>query len=179
MQRMQEMWVWFLNVGRFSGEGNSDPLQYSCLGNPMDRGAWWATVHGVRVGHDWSTKQQLCSLLFTPLLLFNYMFLYHSPQTNFQCRKFTSSQHSLFPQSISALTFYKPSWHLCTKPGSLCSGHNETSKRTSLNYSCLSVRGTAFFIWQNGNRFHTRAKCMFCILLVPYIPTSSILKTCS
>ena len=31
----------------FSGEGNSTPLQYSCLGNPMDRGAWWAAVHGV------------------------------------------------------------------------------------------------------------------------------------
>ena len=29
------------------GEGNGDPLQYSCLENPMDRGAWWATVHGV------------------------------------------------------------------------------------------------------------------------------------
>jgi len=28
-------------------EGNSNPLQYSCLGNPMDRGAWWAAVHGV------------------------------------------------------------------------------------------------------------------------------------
>ena len=31
--------------GRFPGEGNSNPLQYSCLGNPKDRGAWWATVH--------------------------------------------------------------------------------------------------------------------------------------
>ena len=30
-----------------SGEGNSNPLRYSCLGNPKDRGAWWATVHGV------------------------------------------------------------------------------------------------------------------------------------
>ena len=29
------------------GEGNCNPLQCSCLGNPMDRGAWWATVHGV------------------------------------------------------------------------------------------------------------------------------------
>ena len=28
-------------------EGNGNPLQYSCLGNPLDRGAWWATVHGV------------------------------------------------------------------------------------------------------------------------------------
>ena len=29
------------------GEGNGNPLQYSCLGNPMDGGAWWAAVHGV------------------------------------------------------------------------------------------------------------------------------------
>ena len=33
--------------GRSPGEGNSNPLQYSCLENPMDTGAWWATVHGV------------------------------------------------------------------------------------------------------------------------------------
>ena len=33
--------------GRSPGEGNGNPLQYSCLENHMDRGAWWATVHGV------------------------------------------------------------------------------------------------------------------------------------
>ena len=33
--------------GRSPGEENGNPLQYSCLENPMDRGAWWATVHGV------------------------------------------------------------------------------------------------------------------------------------
>ena len=33
--------------GRSPGEGNSNPLQYSCLENPMDGGGWWATVHGV------------------------------------------------------------------------------------------------------------------------------------
>ena len=33
--------------GRTSGEGNDNPLQYSCLKNPMDRGAWWATVQRV------------------------------------------------------------------------------------------------------------------------------------
>ena len=39
------------------GGGNGNPLQYSCLENPMDRGAWWATVYGVaRVGHDLATK---------------------------------------------------------------------------------------------------------------------------
>ena len=33
--------------GRCPGEGNGNPLQYSCLENPMDGGTWWATVHGV------------------------------------------------------------------------------------------------------------------------------------
>ena len=33
--------------GRSPGEGNGNPLQYSCLESPMDRGAWWAIVHGV------------------------------------------------------------------------------------------------------------------------------------
>ena len=34
-------------LGRYPGGGHGNPLQYSCLENPMDRGAWWATVHGV------------------------------------------------------------------------------------------------------------------------------------
>ena len=46
--------------GRSPGEGNGYPLQYSCLENPMDRGAWWATVQGVtRVGHNLVTKPPL------------------------------------------------------------------------------------------------------------------------
>ena len=36
-----------LGLGRSPGEGNGNPLQYFCLGNSMDRGALWATVHGV------------------------------------------------------------------------------------------------------------------------------------
>ena len=45
-------------LGFSIGEGNGTPLQYSCLENPMDRGAWWAAVHGVEstvslgVGHN-------------------------------------------------------------------------------------------------------------------------------
>ena len=40
-------------LGRSPGERNGNPLQYSCLENPMDRGAWWATAYGPqRVGHD-------------------------------------------------------------------------------------------------------------------------------
>ena len=46
--------------GRSPGEENVNPLQYSCLGNSRDSGAWWATVHGVTKnnGHNLATKQQ-------------------------------------------------------------------------------------------------------------------------
>ena len=44
-------------LGRSPGEGNGNPLQNSCLENPMDRGAWQATAHWVtRVGHDFVSK---------------------------------------------------------------------------------------------------------------------------
>ena len=44
-------------VGNSLGGGNGNALWYSCLGNPMDREAWWATVHGVtRVGHNLVTE---------------------------------------------------------------------------------------------------------------------------
>ena len=44
-------------LGRSPGEGNGNPLQYSCLGNPMDRGAWQAIVH--RVAQSWTRLKQL------------------------------------------------------------------------------------------------------------------------
>ena len=45
--------------GRSAGEENGNPVQYSCLENPTDRGAWWATAREVaRVGHDLATKLQ-------------------------------------------------------------------------------------------------------------------------
>ena len=39
-------------LGRSPEEGNSNPLQWACLGNPTDRGAWWSTVHGVTKESD-------------------------------------------------------------------------------------------------------------------------------
>ena len=65
--------------GRSPGEGNGNPLQYSCLENPMDRGVWWATVHGVAQSQmrlsdltfinnskmlDWQRHQSLSCAIF-------------------------------------------------------------------------------------------------------------------
>ena len=44
-------------VGKIPGEGNGNPLQYSCLENPMDRGAWWTTVHGWDCKESDTTEQ--------------------------------------------------------------------------------------------------------------------------
>ena len=45
------------DLGRFPGGRHDNPFWYSCLENPMDRGAWWAVVYGViRVRHDLATK---------------------------------------------------------------------------------------------------------------------------
>ena len=44
---MQETWVRSLGLEDSPGGGNGNPLKYSCLENPMDRGAWWAMFHGV------------------------------------------------------------------------------------------------------------------------------------
>ena len=57
--------------GRSPGEGNDNPLQYSCLGNPMNRRAWWATVHGVTKELDTMEKANniIAKIMFkTPYL---------------------------------------------------------------------------------------------------------------
>ena len=47
--------------GRSPGEGNGNPLQYSCLGNSADREAWWATVHGVARSRTRLKQLSMCA----------------------------------------------------------------------------------------------------------------------
>ena len=64
MRKMQEVWVPIPGLGRSPGGGNSNPLQCSCLENPMDRGAWRATVHGV--AKSWTcTTEHTCVNVYT------------------------------------------------------------------------------------------------------------------
>ena len=50
-------------LGRSSGDGNSNPLQYSCLANPIDRGAWWATMHETMKENPVYMRRQFCPLV--------------------------------------------------------------------------------------------------------------------
>ena len=85
-------------LGRSPGEGNGNPLQYSCLENPMDRGAWWATVHGVAKSRIWlSDFTSLHStwnvhfflvgqyLLYMTLYVICWLFWTNIPNTISQC----------------------------------------------------------------------------------------------
>ena len=56
---------------RSPGEGNGNPFQYSCLENPMDGGAWWATVHGV--AKSWTQLSDFTSLLYFTSLHFPFL----------------------------------------------------------------------------------------------------------
>ena len=67
----------FTSIRGDGGEGDGTPLQYSCLENPMDRGAWWATIHGVTQSRtrlkDWHCSRQLLRRLPRSLLPGTYV----------------------------------------------------------------------------------------------------------
>ena len=68
LKRLPAMWeTWVRSLGRENspGEGNGNPLQYSCLENPMDGGTWWGIVHGA--AKSW-TRLSDFTFTFTPAL---------------------------------------------------------------------------------------------------------------
>ena len=102
VKRLPTMWVdpsWIPGLGRSPGEGNGNPLQYSCLENPMKGGAWQATVHGVQKSWTW-----LSDFIFT-----------------FSDKTWVSHSKSLIPKSwLISLHWAKtgqatwhPSWFIC------------------------------------------------------------------
>ena len=110
----------------FCGEGNGNPLQYSCLENPMDRGAWQTTVHGAaRVRHNLATKPttttSLLSFLFYPSPPFAALAIPHMHcALLFTCVFFCaiSSIRDTFSPSLCTLKCYSSfktllGWALC------------------------------------------------------------------
>ena len=102
-QRVGHNWVTELNWSILSGEGNVNPLQYSCLENPMDRGAWQATVHGVtksqtRLRHWTIQSQANNSYLWTVT--------FSSVQSLSRVRLFATPWTAAFQASLSITNFW-------------------------------------------------------------------------
>ena len=86
--------------GRSPGEGNGNPLQYSCLENPMDREAWWAVVHGVAKSRTWLSD---FPFTFYSILLeeeSQFLFAFEDPTQPALPQGFCNNPH-LFGQSLS------------------------------------------------------------------------------
>ena len=88
--------------GRPPGEGNGNPLQYSCLGNPMDGGAWWATVHGLTKSWTWLSNWAAISNLNS--LEMNYLHVSRQKRT-----------HRFFPESRKVTIEFPQLWPQLTK----------------------------------------------------------------
>ena len=107
-------------LGRSPGERNSKPCQYSCLGNPMDRGAWQATVHGVEKSQTQlntaqpSSKSEVC-------------------MCSHQSRQSTSPDRPQFPQPLEMWLLLPELPFLC-----LCLSGSYASFKTQLKHYFLS-----------------------------------------
>ena len=107
----------------YIGEGNSNPLHYSCLENPMDRGVTWFIVHGVaRVRHNWATKPPQCISVHPNLPFYpshqspgNHVCLLHLwlQKTYFRCAVASGVQQLMFSHLFShqmSLTVCRGLW---------------------------------------------------------------------
>ena len=123
--------------GRSPGEGNGTPLQYSCLENPMDRGAWWATVHGGRKESD-TTEQ----------LHFHFHFVYKFHSVSFICMWLSSSPNLICWRNYSFLIVH--SWLPCSKSiDHICAGLFLGSLFCSIElYVCFHASTVLFLLLQ-------------------------------
>ena len=119
---IRETWVWSLGSGRFPGEGNGNPLQYSCLENPMDEGAWCRLLPmgSQRVGHDWATSLYLhiWNAMESTSILFNVWNVGHpawdhllswGPAAQLPWLKFCSKKRDVLHGSFTSWALYKAS----------------------------------------------------------------------
>ena len=83
-------------LGRSLGGGNGNPLQYTCLENPMDRGAWQATAHrSQRVGHNWS--ELACKL---------WLFHYNFNLSSLQWQSWVVAKETIWPENSKVFTIW-------------------------------------------------------------------------
>ena len=111
--------------GRSPGEGSSNPLQCSCLGNPMDRGAWWATVHNVkRVGHYLVTKELSKGYVISLLIILGYdVMLFHYIELICICKLWFKRKRMMLSSDEAASRAFWSKASLCPERTDLAGHH--------------------------------------------------------
>ena len=137
-------------LGRSPGRGNGNPLQYSCLGNPMDRGAWWATVHGVteldiaewlgtHTSMSWNIDLETC-LFPHPHLLLRLCIICNKSPLDFQAAEEWPGAHlhALKEHVLDQKLFPKAAWW---------SGSGLLFRETAPSERCRKGESGEKFLW--------------------------------
>ena len=140
----------FPGSGRSPGEGNGYPLQYSCQENPMDRGAWWATVHGVP--KSWT---QL-SNTFTFSFLAKLWKFWTSVSSSINWERLTLGS----TWRVNAITYIKYAWCLMGVGW-------WTFSRIHGNRS--SLKKSSFVVWSQGSALSVRTSGWYYMVFRMYI----------
>ena len=109
--------------GRSPGGGNGNPLQYSCLENPTDRGAWWAAVHGVAKSWTWlrtHTQTHMCDWI---------TLLYSRNQHNIVNQLYFNKINFLKSTCNRQSTGFQTAWQFLTNQEKDLSTHKKMDKR--------------------------------------------------
>ena len=153
MQKIQEMQVWSLGQEDPPGEGNGNPLQYSSLENPMDRGTWRATVHGVSKSRtrqrDWITTTfwiKVIRFFFFAFFFFIFGGFCHTLKWNSQ--GFTCVPHTNPPSHLPLHPF--PLGFPSAPGPSTCLILNAKSKACSRCHSGLGRCQAVKLGWKHG-----------------------------
>ena len=88
-------------LGRSHGRGNGSPLQYSCLKNPMDRGAWWTIVHSVTKSQTW---QNIHIKLFLTMDNLKLIFILKHIQIKLQSQNYLTD----YPKFLKLTVIFQP-----------------------------------------------------------------------
>ena len=125
--------------GRPPGEGNGNPLQYSCLENPIDRGAWWATVHGVTKS---PTRLRDSARVHGELSSSQMFFYYVQKKKKRPKGYFLHTGHTVYyqPKFQYLLIFYEPQQKTKTPAYNPCSKQHSTPS-LCCQRTCAPERG--------------------------------------
>ena len=142
LSAMQEIWVRSLAWEDSPGGGHNNQLQYSCLENPMDRGAWWVTVHGVAKiqPHDWATNTfiEMHELMHAKPI---YGYKGWSPGKAASLTALAGTVHSAATAFCSSISFPAPTSLFLNLKKVLC--HSSFSKPAE-NFTCFPPKIYSF-----------------------------------